>query len=82
MAAYLKDPASNPPPANRIRSIKEYKDAIDSLTKLTDYVTKMTAPRDQAINNSNQPNKTKKLDGSHTSKEAALLAVLSDSGEE
>jgi hypothetical protein len=45
MSAYLKDPVNTPPPANRIRSLKEYKSAIDSLTQLTEYVSKLGPSR-------------------------------------
>jgi hypothetical protein len=81
MAAYLKDPQNNPPPINRIKSMKEYRDAIDSLTKLTDHVTKMTAPRDEVVTESKKI-KRLKVDSKFSSKEASLLATLMDEDED
>ena len=81
IADYLRDPLANPPPANRIRSIKEYKDAIDSLTKLTDHIAKITAPRDE-IRSEKVITKKQKIDDKYSSKEASLLAALVDTGDE
>jgi hypothetical protein len=82
ISAYLKDPLNNPPPANRIRSIKEYKDAIDSLTKLTEHVQKITGSREEAISKPPQKSKSAKLDSKYSSKEASLLAELVGSSDE
>jgi hypothetical protein len=82
IANYLRDPASNPPPANRIRSIKEYKDAIDSLTKLTDHIVKITAPRDEVRAEKAVVVKKLKVDSKYSSKEASLLAELVDTGDD
>jgi len=75
IAAYLQDPVANPPPQNRIRSMKEYKDAIESLMKLTEKVSVLGSNRDNAKGSSKQKARAK-TDSGYSSKEAATLALL------
>lgn len=75
IAAYLSNPDTNPPPQNRIRSMKEYKEAIESLMKLTEKISALDMSRDAAIESSKQTTKIKK-NPKHSSDEAAVLAAL------
>jgi hypothetical protein len=81
VAAYLADPLNNPPPNNRIRSMKEYKDAIDSLMKLTERVSALGHSRDQVIDSSKKKPSKPKIESGFSSKEAATLAVLAGDDE-
>lgn len=79
--AYLADPISNPPPANRIRSMKEYRDAIESLMKLTEKVSSLNASKEAAMDESRRKPAKPKVDSGFSSKEAATLAILAGSEE-
>ena len=77
MAAYIKDPVNNPPPANRIRSLKDYKSAIDSLTQLTEHVSKIAGYRDSTVAEGRKQKQPKA-----SAKESDILAVLAGSEDE
>lgn len=77
MAAYIKDPVNNQPPANRIRSLKDYKSAIDSLTQLTEHVAKIAGTRDSSVSSVRKQKQSKAI-----TKESDILAVLAGSEDE
>jgi len=41
---YLADPKSNPAPTMRIKSFKEYKDVVETLAKVTDFIRSTSLP--------------------------------------
>jgi hypothetical protein len=42
--AYLNDPKNNAAPSMRIKSFKEYKDVVETLSKVTDFIKSTATP--------------------------------------
>ena len=77
---YLADPKSNPAPSMRIKSFKEYKDVVETLAKVTDFIksTAMNSPeeKDPPKNIGGRPKRETLPKPSDRTDEALILEAL------